>query len=431
MRLLVVGSGGREHALAWKLGTSPRVTHKIAVPGNDGFGPDWERWSLEDFGGDYALLAYRAKEAGVELAVIGPDNALADGVVDAFEKVGIACFGPTRAAAKIESSKVFAKEVMKAAGVPTAKYFSVSSLDEAKKILKSVPWPKGGGWVVKADGLALGKGVRVCSTFEEASSAAADLFAISANLLIEEKLNGEEVSWHAFCDGTRCATLEPARDHKTLREGGEGPNTGGMGAFSPVPGIPASWQSRIREQVFIPVLKEMNRRGTPFKGVLYAGLMCDFANDRFWVLEFNARFGDPEAQVLLARMEGDLVNWCEAVAQGDISQLPARVAFRNESAVVVVGASRGYPEKPEKGQPIQGLEPVKQTKDPSAPPKFFVAGARRGKDGRFVTSGGRVFGAMGMGATLGTAREQAYRNMTEVLFDGIQFRHDIALGAGG
>ena len=149
------------------------------------------------------------------------------------------------------------------------------------------------------------------------------------------------------------------------------------------------------------------------------------------MLEFNARFGDPEAQVLLARMEGDLVNWCEAVAQGDISQLPARVAFRNESAVVVVGASRGYPEKPEKGQPIQGLEPVKQTKDPSAPPKFFVAGARRGKDGRFVTSGGRGFGAMGMGATLGTAREQAYRNMTEVLFDGIQFRHDIALGAGG
>jgi phosphoribosylamine--glycine ligase len=441
--VLLLGSGGREHAMAWKLAQSPKVTRKIAAPGNDGFSADWERWPIdlslsgENARREFEKLAQRAVEAKVDLAVIGPDNPLAEGVTDAFEKQGILCFGPRSQAARLESSKGFAKEVMKAAEVPTAKFFAVESDVEAQKILKSVPWPKKstdargtsgldgtsgpghgvGGWVVKADGLALGKGVRVCASFEEASKAATELLSISGNLIIEEKLSGEEISWLALCDGENCALFEPARDHKTLREKGQGPNTGGMGAFSPVSGVPASWEKRVREEVFLPVLREMRKRGTPFKGVLYAGLMCDFSRDRFWVLEFNARFGDPEAQVLLVRMNGDLYEWCEAAASGKLSRFPEKIPSLKESAVVVVLAAGGYPEKPEKGVEISGLGSVRA-------PEVFFAGVKN-DSGRFVTSGGRVLGVMGMGANLSAAREQAYQRSSKISFAGMQFRKDI------
>lgn len=428
--VMVIGSGGREHALAWKLGSSPKISRKIAAPGNDGFPSGWERWELDlSLRGDQAQkeflrLASRAKREGVALAVIGPDQALADGIVDVLEENGIRCFGPSASAARIESSKAFAKEVMKAASVPTARFFTASSAEEGRKTLKSVPWSS--GWVVKADGLALGKGVRVCSELGEALQAVEELMAVpSAKLVIEERLQGEEISWLAFCDGETCSLFEPARDHKSLFDAGKGPNTGGMGAFSPVPGVPSSWEKRMREEVFLPVLREMKRRGTPFKGILYAGLMCDFARDRYWVIEFNARFGDPEAQVLLARMSGDLLEWCEAVSRGELAKLPAQVPFRPEASVVVIAAAAGYPGSPEKGRVITGIEPESENREV---PMCFVAGATRSTDGNWITAGGRVLGVMGLGRSLGEARERAYGRLAGVSFQGMQFRRDIAGG---
>jgi phosphoribosylamine--glycine ligase len=373
---------------------------------------------------EFKRLAIAARDAKVDLVVVGPDNPLADGIVDVFEQEGLRVFGPRRAAAQLEASKGFAKEVMKAAGVPTARYFMASSSAEAQKILKSVPWPKdqSRGWVVKADGLALGKGVRVCTRFEEASQAATELISVSGSLVIEELLSGEEISWLAFCDGESCALLEPARDYKRLGDGGEGPNTGGMGAFSPVPEVPSHWKERVRSEVFLPTLREMKKRGTPFKGVLYAGLMCDFANDRFWVLEFNARFGDPETQVLLPRFQDDLYDWCEAVALERVGEMKRDVGFVPQVAVGVVGAARGYPERPEKGKPLLGAAGV-------APEYFFAGVSRSGKD--MVSSGGRVFLALGLGEDFEKARALAYERIRDLSFEGMQYRTDIAVGALG
>ena len=418
--VLVIGSGGREHALAWKLSQSPRVARVICAPGNDGFPAEWERWKVALSQGNLAFqaLAAKALEEKVDLVVVGPDNALADGIVDVFEAHGVKIFGPSRAAARIEASKGFAKEVMQAAGVPTARYQRVKSAEEAKQFLESVPWNR--GWVIKADGLALGKGVRVCESLPEALEASRTLIQVSGELVIEERLFGEELSWLAFCDGEHCALLEPARDHKRLKDGDQGPNTGGMGAFSPVPHLPggAELAHRVRSQVFIPTLREMKRRGTPFRGVLYAGLMVN--PEGFWVIEFNARFGDPETQVLLPRMSDDLYLWCDAVAHGDISTLPPDVGFSAGSAVVVVGAAAGYPDSPEKGQKISGglAGGLEQ-------PAGFWAGVEK-KDGQLVTAGGRVFGALGMGGALETARREAYKHLSEVSFQGMQFRSDIA-----
>jgi phosphoribosylamine--glycine ligase len=235
-------------------------------------------------------------------------------------------------------------------------------------------------------------------------------------LVIEERLTGEELSWMAFCDGERCALLEPARDHKRIFDGDQGPNTGGMGAFSPVPGVPAGWDRRVREEVFLPVLREMKKRGAPFKGVLYAGLMVDFAKDRFDVLEFNARFGDPETQVLLARMSDDLYLWCNAVAHGDLSALPERVGFAPDAAVTVVAAAKGYPDTPARGAVIEG--------GPGVAPDCFCAGVSR-QGGRFVVSGGRVLATVGTGKDLAQARAEAYRKLAPVRFEGMQFRKDI------
>ena len=371
---------------------------------------------------DFKELAERARSAGVDLVVVGPDHPLAEGIVDVFTEARVLCFGPTAAAARIESSKAFAKEVMKAAGVPTARHFLATTLEEAQKVLKSVPWPgprgnEDGGWVIKADGLALGKGVRVCSTFEEAQEAVAALMPVSGSLVIEEKLSGEEISWLAFCDGDRCALFESARDFKRLNNQDLGPNTGGMGSFSPVPGLPQGLALKVRERVFLPTLREMRKRGAPFQGILYAGLMFDRKSGNFNVLEFNARFGDPETQALLPRMSGDLYSWCEASARGDLSGMPTEVPFNSEFSVVVVGASQGYPEKPVKGLEVVG---------PIGDEGFFIAGVSREGDARkFVTSGGRVFAALGLGNTLTLAREAAYLKFAQVRFEGIQFRSDI------
>jgi phosphoribosylamine--glycine ligase len=425
-KILVIGSGGREHALAWKLSQSSEVSQIFVAPGNIGMPESWMRWPLpsrENFG----EMASRARNENIDLAVIGPDQLLAEGLSDALMAEGVLVFGPTAAAARIESSKSFAKDVMKAVGVSTAKSWVAASPEEARKILRSVPWEKGGGpkrgWVVKVDGLALGKGVRVCEGLDQGLEAVSSLTSLgSAGIfVIEERLFGQELSWMAFCDGERCALLQPARDYKRLLDRDQGPNTGGMGSFSPVPGIPDSWAGRVREQIFLPVLQEMNRRGCPFRGLLYAGLMVDLAADRIWVLEFNARFGDPETQVLMPRIEGDLYPWLVAVAQGDLSSFPEKVPFQSEAAVVVIAASGGYPDSPRVGKKIQI----------SGAPQIFCAGVQLdpavGNPPGWVTSGGRVLGALGTGLGLDHARREAYRNLSQIQFEEMQWRSDIAL----
>ena len=419
--VLVIGSGGREHAIAWRLAQSSQVTRIIVAPGNAGMPTEWERWILPVAQGsfthrDFESLAQRAKDEGVCLAVVGPDDLLAAGIVDVFDSHGVPCMGPTAQAAKIEASKSFAKDVMVAAQIPTARFWSVESLEEAKKILRSVPWNPGGGWVIKADGLALGKGVQVCESFEVAEKAVHELFPLSRRLVIEEKLVGDEISWMAFCDGSRCALLDTARDYKRLLDHNEGPNTGGMGAFSPIPNLPADLEKRVRDQVFLPALEEMRKRGTPFRGVLYAGLMIDLKKDQFWVLEFNARFGDPETQVLLPRIEGDFFEWCLAIAKGDLSSLPERVPFVKDVALYVVAASKGYPGKVDAGKMIEFKTSPIGT--------YFFSGVRHEGHG-LVSAGGRVLGALGCGSNLEMARDSAYRLIEEVHFDGMQFRTDI------
>jgi phosphoribosylamine--glycine ligase len=425
--VLVIGSGGREHALAWKLSTSKRVTRLIVAPGNDGMN-DWARWPANFSQGpseireEFERLADRAVSEKVDLVVVGPDNPLADGIVDVFTAKGLPCFGPTAGAARIEASKAFAKEIMEAAGVPTARCFIVEGKDEARNTLRSLEWPEAGqpgGWVIKADGLALGKGVYVCSSLDEALRAVDALNP--GKFVIEEKLQGEEISWMAFCDGKTCALLEPARDHKRLLDHDQGPNTGGMGAFTPVAGIPESWFDRVRKEVFLPTLQEMAKRGAPFKGLLYAGLMVDVKNDKIWVLEFNARFGDPETQALLPRMSDDLYLWCNAVARHDLSGLSDRVGFHPETVVAVVAAAKGYPDAPVKGATITGEKW-------QAPNCFYAGVVQRG--GKLEVSGGRVLATVGSGADIEAARKAAYGKLKSVCFEGMQYRSDIGSDVG-
>ena len=431
-RVLIVGSGGREHALAWKLSHSSRVSQIILAPGNAGMNSNWEFWpiTLSDGVSAFEGLAKRAVQESVDLVIVGPDNALAEGIVNVFDRFKLPIFGPTSQAARLESSKAFAKEVMDAAGVPTAKYWVVKSEEDAHKILHSVPWSASSGWVIKADGLALGKGVRVCGTQKEALEALPELFQFSSTLIIEERLAGEEVSWMAFCDGDRCALLETARDYKRLLDQNQGPNTGGMGAYSPVRGISAEFEKTIKDTVFLPVLSEMKKRDSEFKGLLYAGLMVDFKSEKFWVLEFNARFGDPEAQVLLPRIQGDLLDWVEAVARGDLSGLPASVPFQKNSAVFVVAASPGYPTQPQMGSPVlfQGTSQESFLGFFSGVKKEAISSVSEnlGENlNRLVTSGGRVLGALGLAPTQEEARVSAYQELEKVRFSGMQFRTDI------
>ncbi|MFZ9595903.1 MAG: phosphoribosylamine--glycine ligase [Bdellovibrionia bacterium] len=451
--VLVMGSGAREHALAWKLSQSPKVSHIIVAPGNPGMPAHWERWPLDlnaALGPQaeviFSKLAHRAKQADVSLVVVGPDQPLSEGAVDQLKRAGLVVFGPQAQAARIESSKSFAKQLMKQASIPTARYWVAADIEEARKILKSLPWgpslrPKRSsshslGWVIKADGLALGKGVRVCDRLDEALEACQELGALcfphNPRLVIEEKVSGQELSWMAFCDGSTCALLEPAQDYKRLLDGDLGPNTGGMGALSPVPGVPRSWFNRIREEVFLPALREMKNLGHPFAGLLYAGLMVDWEADRYWVLEFNARFGDPETQVLLPRFKGDLLPWLMASAQGDLSGLPAEVPFEPDAAVYVVAGSQGYPQAPRLGQRIeigaQSPHPEVEMKGSAELPSYFFAGVKEDAERHLCSSGGRVMGALGLAPSLAAARQKAYENLSQVRFDGMIWRSDIGCG---
>ncbi len=399
MRVLVVGSGGREHALARALVTSPRLTELHAAPGNPGI----ERLGRchpvrsEDVEGLVDLcLALR-----IELAVIGPEAPLVAGATDALRRAGVVVFGPSRAAAQIEGSKTFAKAIMQTAGVKTA-----ASLDEARPPC-----------VVKFDGLAAGKGVFVCRKQDEVDAALPRARALGDEVVIEELLEGDEASLFALCDGTNAIALPAARDSKRLLDGDAGPNTGGMGAYSPVSGLGRDEAEALLDNVHRPVLEELARRGTPFVGLLYAGLMLTEDGPR--VLEFNCRFGDPETQVVVPRIRGDLLELLLAAATGDLSG--AAVEDSTGAAVTVVLASKGYPESNEIGVEIRGIEEAE-----SIGAMVLHAGTAR-RDGKLLSAGGRVLNVTAVGNSIGLARDLAYAAVERIDFAGAQFRRDIGL----
>jgi phosphoribosylamine--glycine ligase len=420
-RVLVVGGGGREHALAWSMRRSPEVELVLAAPGNPGTAEVAENVAVAAT--DASALAELARDRGVTLAVIGPDAAVAAGVGDAFEGAGIPCFGPTAAAGRLETSKVFAKRLMRRLGVPTADFTVCSSWEEAQEQLSGRP----GGVVVKADGLALGKGAFVCAGAEEALGVARRLLVerelgeAGSQVVLEERLWGEEASFFALCDGERALMLPPARDYKAALEGDSGPNTGGMGAYAP-PQLPV-WEElnrQVLQQVVEPVLAEMARLGCPFVGCLYAGGMV--VSGQVHVLEFNARFGDPEAEVLLPWLP-DLLPQLRLAARGGLES--GLAPQPGGASVGVVAVREPYPGPVEPGGEVVGLDRLPEGC------LAFQMGTRAGPGGRPEVSGGRVVTVVGSGPDLGAARELAYRGIGAVRFPGMRYRRDIAAPAGG
>jgi len=418
LKALVVGGGGREHAIVRALRRSPQVTDVLCAPGNAGIAADAECLP-EVAADDAAAIVAAAKEHGVDLAVIGPEAGLVAGAVDALEEAGIPAFGPTKAAAELEGSKAFAKELMEEAGVPTAGHVLLRSREEALEQLAATNYPT----VLKADGLAAGKGVIICQSEEEAR-AAVDVFFTeqrfgSTTVVLEEFLEGEELSLLAICDGENVVPLAPAQDYKRIFDGDQGPNTGGMGSYSPVPGFGSAEVEEIVERVHRPVVATMAARGVPFHGVLYAGLMIGPEGPK--VLEFNARFGDPETQAVLPRMRSDLAEiFLAAREPGGLAGVSAE--FGDDWAVTLVLASAGYPESSSKGDVIRGLD------EAAAIAEVTHAGtAERG--GEIVTAGGRVLNVTGLGASPAEARDRAYDAARRISFDGMQIRTDIAARA--
>jgi phosphoribosylamine--glycine ligase len=393
--VLVVGSGGREHALVWSLSRSESLTELHAAPGNPGIAALAHCHPVR--ADDHSALVSLARELRIDLVVVGPEAPLVAGLADELRHRGVAVFGPSASAARIEGSKSFAKEVMEAAGVPTA-----TTLPVARPPC-----------VVKIDGLAAGKGVWVCRTRAELEEALPAAEALGEPFHVEELLEGPELSVFAVCAGEAAVAFPPARDYKRIGDGDEGPNTGGMGSFSPLPDVSDGAADEIIELVHLPVLRELARRGSSFQGLLYAGLMQ--TDDGLRVIEFNCRFGDPETQSLLPRLESDLV----PLLAGDLSLAP-RVADR--AAVTVVLAGDGYPERSDQGTPIGGIE------DAEATGALVLHAGTALHGGRLVTNGGRVLNVVGVGATVGEARTAAYEAASRIDFAGMQFRKDIASG---
>jgi phosphoribosylamine--glycine ligase len=416
MRILVVGSGGREHALTWKVAQSPLATELWCAPGNPGMLRLARAAPVE--AGDPGSVARWAAASRVDLVVVGPEVPLVAGLADRCRAAGVPVFGPSAAAAEIEGSKSFAKEVMLAAGIPTAEHAVFTSLEPALAHARA----RGGRVVVKANGLAAGKGVVVCGTAQEAEAALRGMLvdrahgAAGATVVVEERLEGPEASCIAFTDGERVRMLPSAQDHKRIFDGDRGPNTGGMGAFSPSPKVTPEVQRMVEEQVLLPAVREMARRGRIFRGALYAGLMLTARGPR--VLEFNARLGDPETQPILLRMQSDIVPVLLAAAGGDLSGV--EMSFDRRAAVGVVLAAEGYPGKPAAGDVIEGAEA-----DFPAGVQVFQAGTARSADGRLVTAGGRVLTACALGETLEEASRLAYQAADRIRFRGRQYRTDI------
>jgi phosphoribosylamine--glycine ligase len=400
VKVLVVGSGGREHALAWKLAQSKDCDELHAAPGNPGIAQIGHCHPVRAEDGE-GLLGF-CGEHEINLVVVGPEAPLVAGLADQLRHAGVAVFGPSAAAARIEGSKSFAKDVMAAAGVPTAERLSVARAP----------------CVVKVDGLAAGKGVFVCRTQAELDAGLQAAGSRGEPLVIEELLEGEEVSVFAVCDGHEAQALAPARDFKRLGDGDVGPNTGGMGAFSPVPSVGPAEVDELLATVHRPVLAELARRGSPFVGLLYAGLMITEAGPR--VLEFNCRFGDPETQSILPRLEGDLLELLHGAATG---RLRGDVRVGDEAAVTVVLVAPDYPERNDSGSPIEGVEEAV-----AAGALVFHAGTAMHGD-RLVTNGGRILNVTGTGVDLAAAREAAYTGAGRISFPGARYRTDIAAGA--
>ncbi len=427
MQLLVIGSGGREHALVWKLAQSPRVTRLCCAPGNAGMAGERlgngrlvETVALgaEDVAG---LLAF-ARDQRIDLTVVGPDNPLALGIVDRFQAEGMRIWGPNQRAAQFESSKVFAQEFMERHGIPTARAASFDDARAASRFAAEL----GGRCAVKADGLALGKGVLICREMAQADAAIEEILVRGAfgsagrRLVIQELLEGMEISLHALCDGRTARLFPTAQDHKRAREGDQGPNTGGMGTYSPTPFLGEAGLRTVEEQILGPWLKGCADEGIDFRGLIYPGLMLTATGPK--VLEFNARFGDPETQVYLMRLESDLLELLEASAAGTLERLTPRWSPR--AAVCVVMASDGYPGTYSKGKRIEGLEDAARLPDI----KIFHAGTTRvGED--WVTSGGRVLGVTALGGDVREARERALAAVERIRFEGAQWRRDIGAKA--
>jgi len=419
--ILVLGSGAREHALAWRLARDDGVGRLRIAPGNGGTPAVAETVPDLDILDPAAVARHAARER-YDLVVIGPEAPLAAGVADALRQASVPTFGPSRAAARLESSKAFAKEQLRRAGVPTGASAVFDDLDAALAHARQSSEPP----VVKADWLAAGKGVVVPDSHEAAEAAIRELLTdapAGSRLLIEERLSGREVSVFALVSDESVVPLGAACDHKRLLDGDEGPNTGGMGAYAPVPWFGQTQVEEAVATIFEPIAWRMARDATPYRGVLYAGLMLTDAGPM--VLEFNARFGDPEAQVLLPLLDGSLSQALLATATGDRAAMEGAVALDRRSAVGVVVAAEGYPQNPVSGSRLEGSEPT--AADDGGPLLRFHAGTRRAADGSYRSSGGRVVTIVGIGDDLATARETAYRGVAEVRLEGGQYRSDIAL----
>lgn len=419
MDILVVGSGGREHAIIWSLSQSPKAGKIYCAPGNAGIAQLAECVPIGVF--EFDRLTAFAKEKQVGLVVIGPDDPLAAGIVDAFEDQGIPVFGPRKNAAEIEGSKTFMKDLLHKYNIPTAAYEKFNDYEAALAYLTEQPLPI----VIKADGLAAGKGVTVAYTREEAEQALSDIMVTKvfgdagAQVVIEEFLAGQEMSILAFVDGETVRPMAAAQDHKPIFDGDKGPNTGGMGTYSPLPHIDESIIQEAIETIIKPTAKAMVDEGRSFSGVLFAGLMIS-PEGKPKTIEFNARFGDPETQVVLPRLKSDLLEIFLAVTEGRLADID--IEWSDEAAVCVVLASGGYPGPYATGVPIEGLED-------SQGGLIFHAGTARGEDGSWLSNGGRVLGVVGLGATIAEARNDAYDRAEKISFSGKQCRSDIAMKA--
>ena len=419
MRILLIGGGGREHALAWKLVQSPNVEKLYAAPGNPGMAllQKWECSNLKV--DDLEGVADYAKEKSIDLTVVGPEAPLVAGLADVFKRRGLPVFGPSKAAAQLEGSKAFSKELMAKYNIPTAFFKICEDIEAAKAYVEE----KGAPLVVKADGLAAGKGVVVAMTKQEALDAIDDMMgdhkfgAAGARVVLEEYMEGEEASLLAFTDGKTVVPMIAAQDHKRVFDGDEGPNTGGMGTYAPAPVMTDILRLKATELVLKPVVAAMAKEGTPYQGCLYAGLMIK--GDSVKVVEFNCRFGDPETQVVLPLLDGDLAEIMLACATGTLDKV--EVAWHDKAAVCVVMASGGYPESYEKGKEITGLAAAEEDKDVVV----FHAGTKEA-DGKIVTSGGRVLGVTAVDASIKAARDRAYAAVEKIAFEKNFYRKDIA-----
>ena len=417
MKLLVIGNGGREHALAWKLAQSPKVSAVYVATGNAGTAIEPKLHNLPLI--RHADLIAFCQQEQIAFTVVGPEAPLAAGIVDDFRAAGLPIFGPTQAAAQLESSKDFAKAFMKKHGIPTAQYQTFSDAQAAHDYVAQ----KGAPIVIKADGLAAGKGVIVALSLEEAHAAIDDMLLgnkmgdAGARVVIEDFLQGEEASFIVMVDGKHVLPMATSQDHKRLLDGDQGPNTGGMGAYSPAPVVTPAVYQRVMDEIILPTVRGMQADGNEFTGFLYAGLMIDHTGAPY-TIEFNCRFGDPETQPIMSRLDSDLVDLVQAAIAGQLDTVTAE--WKTQTAVGVVLAAAHYPDSPKKGDVITGLDAANQVG------KVFHAGTTYNDAGDIVTNGGRVLCVVGLGDDVQTAKAQAYQALSHIQFDGMQYRKDIA-----